>query len=179
MRNSAVYQFALLCLAAVVIAGATHAIAAQGQDEELQMGQEVFNELKAKGEIIDSSPYTTSCARSRTPSSGWRSPNTTTPSSSTWSTKLSRMPSPRRGLPGSERQPKVAPAWGSGARALASSILGLLEGLIFLAEFCQQTSKLRAVLETSEFRFPVGFLDGIAILKCFTQVLQGFFRAIG
>jgi beta-barrel assembly-enhancing protease len=56
MRNSAVYQFALLCLAAVVIAGATHAIAGQSQDEELQMGQEVFNELKAKGEIIDSSP---------------------------------------------------------------------------------------------------------------------------
>jgi len=29
---------------------------AQAQDEELQMGQEVFNELKAKGEIIESSP---------------------------------------------------------------------------------------------------------------------------
>jgi len=28
----------------------------QGQDEEVQMGQEVFNELKAKAEIIDSSP---------------------------------------------------------------------------------------------------------------------------
>jgi predicted Zn-dependent protease len=28
----------------------------QNQDEELQMGQEVFNELKAKGEIIESSP---------------------------------------------------------------------------------------------------------------------------
>jgi hypothetical protein len=26
------------------------------QDEEAQMGQEVFNELKAKGEIIESSP---------------------------------------------------------------------------------------------------------------------------
>ena len=28
----------------------------QSQDEEVQMGQEVFNELKAKGEIIESSP---------------------------------------------------------------------------------------------------------------------------
>jgi len=28
----------------------------QGQDEEVQMGQEVFNQLKAKAEIIDSSP---------------------------------------------------------------------------------------------------------------------------
>ena len=28
----------------------------QNQDEEVQMGQEVFNELKAKGEIIESSP---------------------------------------------------------------------------------------------------------------------------
>ena len=28
----------------------------QNQDEELQLGQEVFNELKAKGEIIESSP---------------------------------------------------------------------------------------------------------------------------
>src|SRR6516164_6009392 len=30
--------------------------AAQAQDDEVQMGQEVFNELKAKGEIIESSP---------------------------------------------------------------------------------------------------------------------------
>src|SRR6476619_4769216 len=28
----------------------------QNQDQEVQMGQEVFNELKAKGEIIESSP---------------------------------------------------------------------------------------------------------------------------
>jgi beta-barrel assembly-enhancing protease len=28
----------------------------QSQDDELQMGQEVFNELKAKGEIVESSP---------------------------------------------------------------------------------------------------------------------------
>src|SRR5262250_1463621 len=40
----------LLCLAAAATA------AGQSQDDELQMGQEVFNELKAKGEIIESSP---------------------------------------------------------------------------------------------------------------------------
>src|SRR5215813_14763047 len=40
----------LLCLAAAATA------AGQAQDEELQMGQEVFNELRAKGEIIESSP---------------------------------------------------------------------------------------------------------------------------
>ena len=28
----------------------------QNQDDELQMGQEVFNELKAKGEVVESSP---------------------------------------------------------------------------------------------------------------------------
>jgi predicted Zn-dependent protease len=41
-----------LCLAARVNASAQ----VQQQDEEVQMGQEVFNELKAKGEIIESSP---------------------------------------------------------------------------------------------------------------------------
>ena len=40
----------LLCLAAAATA------AGQSQDDELQMGQEVFNQLKAKGEIIESSP---------------------------------------------------------------------------------------------------------------------------
>jgi predicted Zn-dependent protease len=42
------------------VVGARTPLAAQGpnqdQDEEVQMGQEVFNELKAKGEIIESSP---------------------------------------------------------------------------------------------------------------------------
>jgi len=54
---------ALLYIAAtgVGIAGigiTTTPLAAQGQnqDEEVQMGQEVFNELKAKAEIIESSP---------------------------------------------------------------------------------------------------------------------------
>jgi predicted Zn-dependent protease len=51
---------AALCLAMFVSARASAAQAqnpqAQNLDEEQQMGQEVFNELKAKGEIIQSSP---------------------------------------------------------------------------------------------------------------------------
>jgi predicted Zn-dependent protease len=43
---------AVLCLAATMNAAAQK----QDQDEEVQMGQEVFNELKAKGEIVESSP---------------------------------------------------------------------------------------------------------------------------
>jgi predicted Zn-dependent protease len=43
---------AALCLAAV---GNAHA-QEQNQDQEVQLGQEVFNELRAKGEIIESSP---------------------------------------------------------------------------------------------------------------------------
>jgi len=43
---------AALCLAAAVNMAAQQ----QDQDEEVQLGQEVFNELKAKGEIIESSP---------------------------------------------------------------------------------------------------------------------------
>src|SRR5579864_2393244 len=43
---------AALCLVAVVNAAAQQ----QDQDEEVQLGQEVFNELKAKGEIVESSP---------------------------------------------------------------------------------------------------------------------------
>src|SRR5579864_4453631 len=43
---------AALCLVAVVNAAAQQ----QNQDEEVQMGQEVFNQLKAKGEIVESSP---------------------------------------------------------------------------------------------------------------------------
>ncbi len=43
-------------LAAVGIATTPLAAQAQSQDDELQMGQEVFNELKAKAEIIESSP---------------------------------------------------------------------------------------------------------------------------
>ena len=43
--------------AALCIAAAGNVVAQQqNQDEEVQLGQEVFNELKAKGEIIESSP---------------------------------------------------------------------------------------------------------------------------
>jgi beta-barrel assembly-enhancing protease len=45
----------LLALLTVGIAGPSPG-QGQNQDEEVQMGQEVFNELKAKGEIIESSP---------------------------------------------------------------------------------------------------------------------------
>ena len=38
------------------LAGAQTAGDSENQDMEAQMGQEVFNELKAKGEIIESSP---------------------------------------------------------------------------------------------------------------------------
>jgi predicted Zn-dependent protease len=46
----------VLCIAA--LAGTRTPLPAQDpkQDEEVQMGQEVFNELKAKGEIVESSP---------------------------------------------------------------------------------------------------------------------------
>jgi len=46
---------AMLCLAWLMNASPM-AAQAQNQDEELQLGQEVFNELKAKAEIIESSP---------------------------------------------------------------------------------------------------------------------------
>ena len=53
MRHKALlYVFAAPCLVAGVIA----ADEGRSQDEELQMGQEVFNDLKAKGEIVESSP---------------------------------------------------------------------------------------------------------------------------
>jgi len=55
-RKAMLYTTAVaLCLAAVVNAKPL-AAQSQNQDEEVQMGQEVFNELKAKGEIIESSP---------------------------------------------------------------------------------------------------------------------------
>src|SRR5215831_15887814 len=50
------YAAAALCLLVPVGIAAQSAAGAQTQDEEVQMGQEVFNELKAKGEIIESSP---------------------------------------------------------------------------------------------------------------------------
>src|SRR5258708_4635714 len=47
---------AALCLAGFAGVRTLVAGQAQNQDEEQQMGQEVFNELKAKGEIVESSP---------------------------------------------------------------------------------------------------------------------------
>ena len=47
---------ALAGLAAMADAGEPRASERQTQDKEVQMGQAVFNELKAKGEIIESSP---------------------------------------------------------------------------------------------------------------------------
>lgn len=46
---------AILCLASLVNARPL-AAQAQNQDEEVQLGQEAFNELKARAEIIESSP---------------------------------------------------------------------------------------------------------------------------
>jgi len=57
LRKALLYATATaLCLAWVE--SARSALAAQGpnQDEEVEMGQEVFNQLRAKGEIVDSSP---------------------------------------------------------------------------------------------------------------------------
>ena len=47
---------AALCLSAVAVAQTQSQGQNKNQDDEVQMGQEVFNELKAKGEIIESSP---------------------------------------------------------------------------------------------------------------------------
>src|SRR5262245_62659437 len=56
VRTSFLNAIAVLYLAAGAIAAGQSAHKGQNQDDELQMGQEVFNELKAKGEIIESSP---------------------------------------------------------------------------------------------------------------------------
>ena len=61
MKTLAPFRMACLCLSAAALCVAVVANAAaqqtnQNQDEEVQLGQEVFNELKAKGEIVESSP---------------------------------------------------------------------------------------------------------------------------
>ena len=66
----------------------------QGQDEELQMGQEVFNQLKAKGEIVESSPLYDQLRPIADAIT--RGLDTITHLSSTWSTKLSQTHSQRR-----------------------------------------------------------------------------------
>ena len=54
LRNAVLYIIAAaVCL---VGAGSLPAAQAQNQDEELEMGQEVFDELKGAGKIVESSP---------------------------------------------------------------------------------------------------------------------------
>ncbi len=55
LRTSLAFVVSVPCLAAIAIAAATFAGEPQ-KDEELQMGQEVFDDLKGKGEIVESSP---------------------------------------------------------------------------------------------------------------------------
>ncbi len=55
VRGLSLYAAAWLCLFIVGTTGVS-ADAGKNQDEEVQLGNEVFNELKAKGEIIESSP---------------------------------------------------------------------------------------------------------------------------
>lgn len=54
VRKAFLYATVATCLAGS--ARSPLAAQASNQDEEVQMGQEVFNELKAKGEIVESSP---------------------------------------------------------------------------------------------------------------------------
>ena len=62
MTGLKLFRKVLLCTVAAPCClgwiGIATPLAAQSadQDQEAQMGQEVFNELKAKGEIIESSP---------------------------------------------------------------------------------------------------------------------------
>jgi len=57
VRRALLYTTAAaLCIAGVGSVRALLGAQSSNQDEEVQLGQEVFNELKAKGEIIESSP---------------------------------------------------------------------------------------------------------------------------
>ena len=60
IRKLCVYTIAAFCLIFPIFIAAQAWAQEQAEDEEVQMGQEVFNELKAKREIIESSPCTTS-----------------------------------------------------------------------------------------------------------------------
>jgi predicted Zn-dependent protease len=55
-RKVFLYAIAAACLAWVGASAPSAVGQASDQDEELQMGQEVFDQLKAKGEIVESSP---------------------------------------------------------------------------------------------------------------------------
>src|SRR5271169_3487934 len=56
IRTAILHITSALFALAIGMAAVPTAAQQQNQDEEVQMGQEVFNELKAKGEIIESSP---------------------------------------------------------------------------------------------------------------------------
>jgi predicted Zn-dependent protease len=56
IRTVVLFGVAISCLAPFGSAEGRPAAEQQNQDAELQVGQQVFNELKAKGEIIESSP---------------------------------------------------------------------------------------------------------------------------
>src|SRR5215831_1655618 len=56
LRSSFLYRIALLCLSVTSTVSAPFTQQNKNQDDEIQMGQEVFNALKAKGEIVESSP---------------------------------------------------------------------------------------------------------------------------
>ena len=55
-RRLFVYVTSTLCLILPTVVAAQTSAGTQSQDEEVQMGQEVFEQLKAKGEVIESSP---------------------------------------------------------------------------------------------------------------------------
>jgi predicted Zn-dependent protease len=55
-RKVLAYALFSLCLILPTVAAGQAPSNTQSQDEEVQMGQEVFDQLKAKGEIIESSP---------------------------------------------------------------------------------------------------------------------------
>jgi predicted Zn-dependent protease len=56
-RKAVLYASAMaLCFAGVGNLGTPLAVQGRDQDEELEMGQEIFNALKANGEIVESSP---------------------------------------------------------------------------------------------------------------------------
>jgi uncharacterized membrane protein len=52
IRKLFAYTIVALCLIFITFMAAQALAQTEAQDEEVQMGQEVFNELKAKGEII-------------------------------------------------------------------------------------------------------------------------------
>ena len=56
VRRKAISYISALLLCLALLVNASPLAQAQNQDEEVQLGQQVFNELKARAEIIESSP---------------------------------------------------------------------------------------------------------------------------